>query len=147
MVAAFQIVIDCENPVRMSAFWSRALGYEIEPPPAGFASWTAYWDDFGLPEAERQPEPDSICDPSGRLPRIWFQVVDERKRGKNRLHFDLRVGGGRSIPLEERRRRVDAEADRLVALGASRAGAWSEPGVDHYAVAMRDPEGNEFDIH
>jgi hypothetical protein len=23
----------------------------------------------------------------------------------------------------------------------------AEPGVDHYAVAMTDPEGNEFDVN
>jgi hypothetical protein len=26
-------------------------------------------------------------------------------------------------------------------------GALSEEGIDHYAAAMKDPEGNEFDIN
>jgi hypothetical protein len=37
-------------------------------------------------------------------PRIWFQVVRERKAVKNRLHLDISVGGGRAVPIETRRR-------------------------------------------
>jgi hypothetical protein len=40
--------------------------------------------------------------------------------------------------------RVDAEADRLVGAGATRLRVLSEEGVDHYAVVLQDPEGNEF---
>jgi hypothetical protein len=32
-------------------------------------------------------------------------------------------------------------------LGATITGALSEEGLDHYAVGMKDPEGNEFDIN
>ena len=35
---------------------------------------------------------------------------------KNRLHMDLNVSGGHGIDLDERRRRVDAEVARLMAL-------------------------------
>jgi Glyoxalase-like domain len=80
-------------------------------------------------------------------PRVWFQPVPEAKVVKNRVHLDLDVGGGRTAPLAERRRRVDAEADRLVAAGATRFRALSEEGVDHYGVVMQDPEGNEFCLH
>ena len=41
----------------------------------------------------------------------------------------------------------DAEASRLAGLGATITGALSEEGLDHYAVGMKDPEGNEFDIN
>jgi hypothetical protein len=41
---------------------------------------------------------------AGRGPRIWFQVVWERKAVKNRLHLDISVGGGRAVPIETRRR-------------------------------------------
>ena len=41
----------------------------------------------------------------------------------------------------------DAEATRLAGLGATITGPLSEEGMDHYAVGMRDPEGNEFDIN
>lgn len=147
MTAKFQVVIDCKDPPRMCEFWSAALGYEIQPPPPGFASWDDYWRDVGVPEHELGVGPDSLIDPNGRGPRIWFQVVEEAKTVKNRLHFDIGVSGGREQPIELRRQRVEAEAARLVAIGATRLETLFEEGVDHYAVAMRDPEGNEFDIN
>jgi glyoxalase superfamily protein len=63
------------------------------------------------------------------------------------LHLDISVGGGRAFPIEPRRQRVDAEAERLVGLGASFVRALSEEGLDHNGVAMRDPKANEFDIN
>lgn len=90
---------------------------------------------------------DSIVDPNGEGPRIWFQVVPEEKSIKNRLHIDVNASGGRGSSLDVRRERVEAEAERLVALGATRVRTNSEEGLDHYAVAMLDPEGNEFDIN
>jgi hypothetical protein len=45
-------------------------------------------------------------------------------------------------PLEERRRRVDAEVERLLVLGATKQRAAEELGG--YWVVMQDPEGNEF---
>ncbi len=71
----------------------------------------------------------------------------EGKTIKNRIHLDIHASGGRSVPIEMRRQRVDAEASRLADLGATRVRALQEEGLDHYAVAMRDPEGNEFDIN
>lgn len=147
MAATFQVVIDCKDPARMCMFWKAALGYEIAPPPKGFPSWDDYYRDVGVPEAELGAGPDRLCDPSGAGPAIWFQVVDELKTVKNRLHFDLGVSGGRAVPLEARKHRVEAEADRLARLGATRVRVWCEEGFDHYAVAMLDPEGNEFDIN
>ena len=77
--------------------------------------------------------------------------------GKNRFHFDVRASGGSSVvgskvPLATRRERVDAEARRLADLGATITGVLgAEDGgceeLDHYAMGMRDPEGNEFDIN
>lgn len=77
---------------------------------------------------------------------VWFQVVPEAKSIKNRLHIDVDASGGRSHPLDVRRDRVEAEASRLESLGATRLSTMSEDGLDHYAVAMTDPEGNEFDV-
>ena len=73
--------------------------------------------------------------------------MPDRKAVKTRLHLDVHVSGGRAVPLATRRQRVDAEARRLCELGAIMTGVLSEEGVDHYAVAMGDPEGNEFDIN
>jgi uncharacterized glyoxalase superfamily protein PhnB len=57
------------------------------------------------------------------------------------------VSGGSAAPIETRRQRVDAEAERLAALGATIVLVLHEEGLDHYAVAMTDPEGNELDIN
>jgi hypothetical protein len=147
MAVKFQLVIDCADPDPLARFWAAALGYEPEPPPEGFTSWDAYWRDVGVPEDELGMGVDSIIDPAGRGPRIWFQVVPDRKAVKNRLHLDISVGGGRAFPIETRRQRVDAEAARLAGLGAQLVGALESEGLDHYGVAMKDPEGNEFDIN
>jgi hypothetical protein len=73
--------------------------------------------------------------------------VPEGKTVKNRLHIDVTAGGGRAnFSLAERTERVEAEAERLARAGATRVAVMSEPGVDHYAVSMLDPEGNEFDV-
>jgi hypothetical protein len=81
-------------------------------------------------------------DPDGAGPRIYFQRVPEPKTVKNRVHLDLDAGGGASVPLEERRRRVDAEVERLRGIGATRLRAVEESG--EYWVVMQDPEANEF---
>ena len=147
MTTRFQLVIDCADPEPLARFWAAALGYVLEPPPDGFDSWDAYRRDLGVPEDELGVGADCIVDPDGRGPRIWFQVVSERKAIKNRLHIDVGVGGDRAVPFETRKQRVDAEAARLAALGARLVGVLETEGLDHYAVAMQDPEGNEFDIN
>ncbi|HUA40016.1 MAG TPA: VOC family protein [Streptosporangiaceae bacterium] len=147
MAVRFQLVMDCRDPEPLARFWAAALGYEFEPPPAGFASWDDYWRDVGVGEEELGVGQDCIIDPDRSGPRIWFQVVPEGKAAKNRLHLDVSVGGSRAFPLEVRRQRVDAEAERLAGLGASFVRVLSEEGLDHYAIAMQDPEGNEFDIN
>jgi hypothetical protein len=65
---------------------------------------------------------------------------------KNR-HLDIGVSGGRLVAIVIRRQRVDAEASRLASLGAVMVGVLDTGGLDHYADAMKDSEGNEFDIH
>jgi Glyoxalase-like domain len=147
MAVRFQLVIDCADPDRLSRFWAEALGYELQPPPEGFATWDDYWRHVGVPEEELGVGADCIIDPAGGGPRIWFQVVPETKTIKNRLHLDVSVGGGRSVPLADRRQRVDAEARRLAELGATMVSPLFTEGIDHYGFAMKDPEGNEFDIN
>jgi hypothetical protein len=147
MAVRFQLVIDCREPEPLARFWAAALGYEFEPPPEGFATWDDYWRDVGVSEEELGAGQDCITDPDGSGPRIWFQVVPEPKAAKNRLHLDISVGGGRAFPIETRRQRVKAEAERLAGLGASFVRVLSEEGLDHYGIAMQDPEGNEFDIN
>jgi hypothetical protein len=75
MAVRFQLVIDCRDPEPLARFWAAALGYEFEPPPAGFATWDDYWRDVGVDEEELGIGEDRIVDPDGSSPRIWFQVV------------------------------------------------------------------------
>ena len=149
MAARFQLVIDCQDPEVLARFWAAALGYVLEPPPEGFATWDDWRRDIGLPDSELGIGADSIIDPRGDGPRIWFHVMPDAKVVKNRLHLDIHASGfpSRSDPLAIRMQRVDAEARRLADLGATITGALGADGLDHYAVGMKDPEGNEFDIN
>lgn len=149
MATRFQVVIDCADPGRLVEFWATALNYRPEDPPGGHLTWRSYWLSLGVPEEELEGAdgPDSIVDPAGVGPRIWFQVVPEAKAGKNRLHLDLAVSGGRGVPLETRRERVVAEAERLIKAGATRLRVSFTEGMDHYGEVMQDPEGNEFCLH
>lgn len=147
MATKFQVTIDCADPDLLTRFWASALGYRVADPPAGFATWRAFWRSIGVPDEELDDANDSLTDPDGAGPRIWFQVVPEGKVVKNRLHLDLDAGGGRTVPLGTRKERVTAEADRLIAAGATRMRVLDQDGLDHYAEVMQDPEGNEFCIH
>lgn len=150
MATKFQVAIDCADPGRLTRFWATALRYKIQDPPAGFDSWNAFWRSIGVPEEElddANDASDSLVDPAGQGPRIWFQKVPEAKVVKNRLHLDLDAGGGRGVPLQTRKERVTAEVQRLVGAGATALRVLEQEGMDHYAVVMQDPEGNEFCIH
>ena len=143
---SYQIAVDCTDPDRMARFWAPPLGYELEAPPGDHVSWRDYWVSVGVPEDEVGDGYDSIIDPAGHRPRIWFQQVPETKTIKNRIHFDLLVGGGRAVPLEERKQRVVAAAAALVAAGAVERHTMDSPEMGHFAIALVDPEGNEFDV-
>ena len=110
MAVPFQLVIDCADPEPLARFWAAALGYELEPPPKGFASWDAYRRDLGVPEDELGTGADCIVDPSGQGPRIWFQVVPERKAVKNVSFRHANDGCGvrimESAAEEQRARRL-----------------------------------------
>jgi Glyoxalase-like domain len=141
MPIRFQVTFDCAEPDAMARFWSQALGYDLEPPPDGFASWEEWGREVGVPEDELD-DGASIVDPEERGPRMFFQRVPETKTVKNRVHLDLDVSGGMSVSLHRRREEVRAEEQRFLALGAERVGEYEL--ADHYHVTMRDPEGNEF---
>jgi hypothetical protein len=136
-----QIVIDCSDPAALAAFWAKALDYEMEPPPEGFATWPDALQAWGVPESEWNSA-NAVVDPDRIGPRIFFQRVPEPKQGKNRLHLDVRVSKGPGIPLEEKRAAVLAGVERLEPLGATRVRDVEELGS--YWMVMQDPEGNEF---
>jgi hypothetical protein len=141
VATSIQVVFDCADPDRLARFWAGALGYRPQDPPQGYGSWEEFLSAIGVPEEDRNSA-SAIVDPDGAGPRIYFQRVPEPKTVKNRVHLDLNVGGPRDAPPEERRRRVDGEVERLVAVGATRLWAVEERG--EYWVVMQDPEGNEF---
>jgi Glyoxalase-like domain len=143
MTVSVQVAIDCHDPAAMSAFWAEALGYVVQPPPPGFETWEDWLRENHVPESEWNSI-SAVVDPDGVGPRLFFQRVPEPKTIKNRVHLDLNVGGGHETPVEQRKVRVDAEADRLVALGAEIVAAFDQRG--EYWVGMRDPEGTEFDL-
>jgi hypothetical protein len=148
MSVRFQLVIDCADPDRLARFWAAALGYELAPVPAGFATWNDFYRELGVPEEELVDGADRISDPDGHGPVIWFHVVPERTfQSQPQMHIDIHASGSRTDPIETRKGRVDVEANRLAALGATITGALPNEGFDHYAVGMRDPEGNAFDIN
>ena len=133
MPVRFQLVIDCADPDRLARFWAAALGYELAPVPAGFATWNDFYRELGVPEEELADGADRISDPEGHGPAIWFHVVPDAKAVKNRLHLDI-------APVDRTR---DEEVERLVALGAHVAADQRRPNGSGWVV-MTDPEGNEF---
>ncbi len=70
----------------------------------------------------------------GAGPKLLLQQVPEPRAGKNRMHLDIDTPD------------IEAEAERLIALGACRVG--ESPCREHGMtwVTMADPEGNEFCI-
>ena len=65
-------------------------------------------------------------------PQFLLQRVPEPKQTKNRMHFDIHVPD------------IEAEAARLVDLGAQRVQEEQLSEHGNNWVLLRDPEGNEF---
>ncbi len=138
-VRQVQVTFDSTEPERLAHFWCAVLGYEVPTPPDGFAPWTDY--DASLP-AESQGRAFVCADPTGAGPRLHFQRVSEEKVVKNRVHLDVRVGT--DLEGDERLSALQAESDRLVALGAAQVKVLHADGVDESCIVMQDIEGNEF---
>ena len=111
-----QVTVDARDVSAVSAFWSAALGYRVEQGDDGSAK-------LYPPESAG---PDVVT--------IWVQAVTEHKQGKNPVHLDLNPTSGDDD--------ADAEVERLLALGATRADV-GQRDSDPFVV-LADPEGNEF---
>jgi 4a-hydroxytetrahydrobiopterin dehydratase len=101
-----QLAIDAHASPEVRPFWRAVLGY--------------------------QEVGGTLADPNGRLPRIWFQEMDEPRTGRNRIHVDV------AVPHDQAEARVAA----AIAAGGRVV-------FDRYAPAwwtLADPEGNEVDI-
>ena len=134
------ITFDCADPTRLSHFWSDVLGYpHAEWPPGMKEELLA----GGLTEDDLAQR-GVAQDPTGEGQRLFFQRVPEGKAAKNRVHLDINSVPGRRATPEE----VDAEKDRIVALGAAVVLKYDTPWgpVPEYHYVMEDPEGNVFCI-
>jgi hypothetical protein len=144
MATQVKVVIACAEPEKLAEFWTLALGYEMQDPPSGYATWEEFLRARGAPESECD-RASAVVDPDGVGPCIWLNRVPEPKVVKNRVHLDLSVGGGAGVSAATRRERIFMEAARLETFGATRQDAVDDP--RGFWMIMRDPEGNEFCLH
>jgi catechol 2,3-dioxygenase-like lactoylglutathione lyase family enzyme len=137
-----QITFDCADPAGLAAFWAEVLGYRLQDPPEGFESWEQALEALGVPP-ERRNDASALVDPDGARPRLFFQRVPEGKQAKNRVHLDVRAAPG--LTGDARMAALEAEAERLVAHGATRLERHEPaPPLAGGHIVMADPEGNEF---
>jgi catechol 2,3-dioxygenase-like lactoylglutathione lyase family enzyme len=138
MAALGNITFYADDPRSLSHFWADVFGYP-------HLEWEGEVKDLllsgGLTEADLATR-GLAEDPEGRGPRLFFHHADSPKQQRNRIHLDIQSTPGRRPTRDE----IDAEKDRLVALGASVVRLVDQqwgPWPDFY-YQMRDPEGNEF---
>ncbi|WP_406021184.1 VOC family protein [Nocardioides sp. NBC_00850] len=146
----FQVTFDAHDPRALSTFWRDVLGY-VHPGPPGVdvpegSDPLDAWDEFlarvGVPEDQRN-NASAIEDPAGTGPRVFFQRVPESKTAKNRVHLDVRAAPG--LQGEDRMAALEAECERVVALGATRVRRFEpDPPMSLGFIVMQDPEGNEW---
>ena len=142
MTREVQITFDCGDPGALCVFWVEALGYQLQPSPPGFDTWDAFLESVGVPPEERNSRSAAIP-VDGDGPRLFFQRVPEGKTAKNRVHLDVRAAPG--LEGDERMAALEAECERLVAVGATRLERREPaPPLSHGFIVMADPEGNEF---
>jgi len=111
----------------MSLEWEQTV-IDAQDPVALGRWWAAA---LGWVVVEEDPDEYEIRPSVDRLPGLLFAQVPEPKAVKNRLHLDFRP--------DDR----DAEVERLLGLGATRADVGQG---DESWVVLADPEGNEFCI-
>ena len=112
------ITYDCNDPRSLANFYAKLLDAPIEHASHDFVIVAS-------------------------TPNLGFQRVERHVLSKNRVHLDLRAAPG--LEGAERMAALEAEAVRLVAIGATRVER-HEPAPPMTAghLVMRDPEGNEF---
>lgn len=110
--------IDCSDAYTLSSWWRELLDYVEDP------------NDPNEPGHE-----ECLISSSSRDHHVLFIEVPERKRNKNRMHFDLRPSQGTR----------DEEVERVLASGASLISDLRNDDGTGWVV-LADPEGNEFCI-
>jgi hypothetical protein len=122
MARLHDLVFDSVHPAAAARFSAAALdGYSVAP-----------YDEAELARlrsagiASTEDDPTVLVEAPDGGPRLWFQLVPEAKRVKNRVHVDLLAAD------------PEAETRRLTALGATVVARYEGN------VVLADPEGNEF---
>src|SRR5688500_9632680 len=110
-----ELVVDCRDPETLAAFWAAVLDYQVLSRDDDGAVEIGSAEGFG-----------------GATPTLVFAPVPDPTPGKVRLHIDLNATD----------RDQDAELERLLGLGATRADV-GQTGEDGWHV-LADPEGNQF---
>jgi len=110
-------VLGVTDRPRAARFWSAALGYRVRED--GFGGWSTV-----------------LVPPGGTGTMIALQASQTPPEDYPRLHLDLHVAGAAE---------QEAEADRLVALGARRVD-WDSYPDDPDFIVLADTEGNRFCI-
>jgi 4a-hydroxytetrahydrobiopterin dehydratase len=108
-VTQLEIALDTAHEDQLSPFWSVLL--------TGSADNKIY---------------DSIFDPSGRVPGLWFQGTDEHDTPRQRWHFDLWLA-------------PEVADDRIVAAVASGGSIVDDSAAPSFTV-LADPDGNRVCI-
>lgn len=140
MAYTFQVTVDSADPHTLADWWAEALGWEVEPSDEDFIR--------GLIAAGRASEDDTtthrgvlvwkmgaaIRHPEGleRAPRVLFQLIEEPKTVKNRVHLDVRTGEDDPKAVVER---LLAKGAKYLHDGRGGPSVWT---------TLADPEGNEL---
>ncbi|MFZ3554768.1 VOC family protein [Streptomyces sp. BH055] len=117
-----ELTVDCHDPEGLARFWCAVLDFKVidrSEDKVEIGSWEPTIEEV---RARQMP------------PTLVFIRVPEGKAVKNRLHLDV-------SPID---RSTEDEANRLLALGATKVDVGQGPGRSW--VVMADPEGNEFDV-
>jgi hypothetical protein len=109
----------------MTLEWEQTI-VEARDPGALGGWWRAALDWVVVND---DPDEFEIRPTADRLPGLLFVPVPEQKTRENRMHLDFRP--------DDR----DAEVERLLALGATRADIGQG---EQTWIVLQDPEGNEF---
>jgi predicted enzyme related to lactoylglutathione lyase len=113
-VTLYALTTDCANAARLAEFWAAVLDRPVDEDAT---------DDFASIGMAAAPQAGPV----------WaFNRVPEGKAVKNRVHPDLVAAD------------LNAEASRIVALGANKKAEYDEGG--YRWITLTDPEGNEFDV-
>jgi 4a-hydroxytetrahydrobiopterin dehydratase len=104
-VTQLELALDTANDTRIAPFWSVLL--------TGSLDNTIY---------------DSVLDPTGRVPALWFQGTDEHENPRQRWHFDLWL--------------APEVADERIAAAVAAGGLIVDDSEAPSFTVLADPDGN-----